>query len=123
MTPLHFRHGLPSGIAVVAVLAPAGATGAAEPARWWLAEPVRLIQTNLPETFSTLDSDRLSQQVADFPANTLLFQHVGDATAAAVAVLGERQRRAFARERTRQGGVQPVHGPARGPRCWIRTWR
>ena len=74
MTPLHFR---PSGIAVVAVLAAAGGTRAAEPPRWWLDEPVRLIQTNLPETFSTLDSDRLLQQVADFPANTLLFNMGG----------------------------------------------
>jgi len=41
--------------------------------RWWLDEPVRLVQTNLPETYSTLDAKRLVGQVAEFPANTLLF--------------------------------------------------
>lgn len=41
--------------------------------RWWMDEPVRLIQTNLRETDSTLDPQRLVRQVAEFPANTLLF--------------------------------------------------
>ena len=41
--------------------------------RWWLDEPVRLVQTNLRETDSGLDPVRLVGQVADFPANTLLF--------------------------------------------------
>jgi len=41
--------------------------------RWWMEEPVRLVQTNLRETDSGLDPVRLVGQVADFPANTLLF--------------------------------------------------
>jgi hypothetical protein len=41
--------------------------------RWWMDEPVRLVQTNLRETDSGLDPVRLVGQVADFPANTLLF--------------------------------------------------
>ena len=41
--------------------------------RWWMDEPVRLIQTNLRETDAALDPARLAQQVAEFPANTLLF--------------------------------------------------
>jgi hypothetical protein len=52
---------------------------AAPPAasRWWMDEPVRLLQTNLRETDSTLDATRLVQQVADFPANALLFNMGG----------------------------------------------
>ena len=42
------------------------------PSRWWMDEPVRFIQTNLPENYSTLDARRLIAQVADFPANVLL---------------------------------------------------
>src|SRR5262245_16291888 len=41
--------------------------------RWWMDEPVRLVQTNLRETDSGLDPVRLVGQVADFPANSLLF--------------------------------------------------
>lgn len=41
--------------------------------RWWMDEPVRLVQTNLREIDSGLDPERLVRQVADFPANTLLF--------------------------------------------------
>jgi hypothetical protein len=36
-------------------------------------EPLRLVQTNLRETDSGLDAVKLVQQVADFPANVLLF--------------------------------------------------
>jgi hypothetical protein len=42
------------------------------PSRWWMDEPVRFIQTNLPENYSTLDARHLIAQVADFPANVLL---------------------------------------------------
>jgi Hypothetical glycosyl hydrolase 6 len=45
--------------------------------RWWLDEPVRFFQTNLAETDSTLDAKRLVGQVADFPANVLLFNMGG----------------------------------------------
>jgi hypothetical protein len=41
--------------------------------RWWMVEPVRLVQTNLRETDSGLDPARLIGQVADLSANTLLF--------------------------------------------------
>jgi hypothetical protein len=50
---------------------------AAAPVRWWMEEPIRFLQTNLPETYSTLDAPRLVQQVAEFPANTLLFNMGG----------------------------------------------
>jgi hypothetical protein len=40
-------------------------------------EPVRLLQTNLRETDSTLDARRLVSQVAEFPANTLLLNMGG----------------------------------------------
>ncbi len=58
------------GLALAALI-PALAAGA-QP-RWWMDEPVRLIQTNLRETDATLDAARLIRQVAEFPANTLLF--------------------------------------------------
>jgi hypothetical protein len=41
--------------------------------RWWMDAPIRLVQTNLRETDSALDVKRLAQQLAEFPANTLLF--------------------------------------------------
>lgn len=41
--------------------------------RWWLDEPFRLIQTNLRETDAVLDAERLARQLAEYPANTLLF--------------------------------------------------
>lgn len=45
--------------------------------RWWMDEPVRFIQTNLPETYSTLDPKRLADQLAEYPANVLLFNMGG----------------------------------------------
>src|SRR5512142_1850622 len=42
-------------------------------AGWWVDEPVRLVQTNLRQTDAALDPARLVRQVAEFPANTLLF--------------------------------------------------
>ncbi len=57
---------------------PAGAesSATAQP-RWWMDKPIRLLQTNLRETDSALDAQRLVQQAADFPANTLLFNMGG----------------------------------------------
>ncbi|MCC7176230.1 MAG: hypothetical protein IT159_13650 [Bryobacterales bacterium] len=55
---------------------PAGAAAqstAAQTAGWWMEEPFRLLQTNLRETDTALDPQKLVQQVADFPANVLLF--------------------------------------------------
>ena len=46
----------------------AGAEG-----RWWMEQPVRLLQTNLRETDAGLDAGRLVSDVAAFPANALLF--------------------------------------------------
>ncbi len=40
--------------------------------RWWMDQPVRLVQTNLRETDAAIDPARIVQQVADFPANALL---------------------------------------------------
>ncbi len=42
-------------------------------AGWWMEEPVRWVQTNLRQTDAALDPARLVAQVAEFPANTLLF--------------------------------------------------
>lgn len=40
---------------------------------WWKTEPLRLIQTNLRETDSTLDPVQLAEELSEYPANTLLF--------------------------------------------------
>jgi Hypothetical glycosyl hydrolase 6 len=45
--------------------------------RWWMEEPIRFFQTNISEKDSTLDPVRLVEQVADFPANTFLFNMGG----------------------------------------------
>ena len=55
------------------ILCLAGSESSSAQTRWWMEEPVRLIQTNLRETDSTLDPQRLVRQVAEFPANALLF--------------------------------------------------
>lgn len=47
------------------------------PGRWWMDEPVRFLQTNISEKDSTLDPASLVEQVADFPANTFLFNMGG----------------------------------------------
>jgi hypothetical protein len=59
------------------VILVAGVTSAAAQARWWIDEPVRLLQTNLREIDSTLDARRLVKQVAEFPANALLLNMGG----------------------------------------------
>lgn len=41
--------------------------------KWWMDEPVRLVQTNLRETDAGLNPQKHVQQVADFGANALLF--------------------------------------------------
>ncbi len=40
--------------------------------KWWMEEPVRLVQTNLRESDGNLDPARLVRQLEEFPANTLL---------------------------------------------------
>jgi hypothetical protein len=40
--------------------------------QWWMDEPVRLILPLLPETGSTIDSDKLVQQLVDMNANAVL---------------------------------------------------
>ncbi len=61
--------------ALTALLVAFGMIGrsAEGPGRWWMDEPFRLVQTNLRETDTALDPKRLVQQLADFPANVLLF--------------------------------------------------
>lgn len=73
-----FRPGKIAGF-VLAMVSFGSATWAAEssPRGWWVDEPVRFFQTNLSETASTLDAKRLVGQVADFPANVLLFNMGG----------------------------------------------
>jgi hypothetical protein len=63
--------------ALTLTLVAASAPAAEKPQRWWMDEPVRLVQTNVRETDSTLDARRLVEQVAEFPANTLLFNMGG----------------------------------------------
>ena len=41
--------------------------------RWWMDEPIRMIQTNLREIDTALDTERLARQLEEFHANTLLF--------------------------------------------------
>jgi hypothetical protein len=41
--------------------------------RWWMDEPVRLLQTNLRETDAGLDPARVARQAAELRANALLF--------------------------------------------------
>jgi hypothetical protein len=45
--------------------------------RWWMEQPIRFLQTNISEMDSTLDPVHLVEQVADFPANTFLFNMGG----------------------------------------------
>ncbi len=42
-------------------------------AGWWMEEPIRMIQTNLRETDTDLEPERLARQLEAFHANTLLF--------------------------------------------------
>jgi len=63
-------------LAQIATLFLSATVLAAQPG-WWMTEPIRLLQTNLRETDSTLDPQRLIQQVSEFPANTLLFNMGG----------------------------------------------
>ena len=66
------------GAALLATgLAGAAPVSAGAPARWWMDEPVRLVQTNVRGKDSALDARRLVEQVAEFPANTLLFNMGG----------------------------------------------
>jgi hypothetical protein len=51
----------------------AAASAQAQQKRWWMDEPIRLIQTNLRETDDALDPGRLVKQLEEFPANALLF--------------------------------------------------
>lgn len=59
--------------AVFVVIFGAVQGAADDPARWWMDEPMRLVQTNLRETDTSLDPARLVRQIAEFPANVLLF--------------------------------------------------
>ncbi len=56
-----------------AVLLAAAVLPCAAQPRWWMDEPVRLVQTNLRETDAALDPARLVEQVSGLGANALLF--------------------------------------------------
>ncbi len=58
--------------ALCVLLVLAAREAAAQP-KWWMEEPVRLIQTNLRETDTGLDPARLAKQLQEFQANVLLF--------------------------------------------------
>jgi hypothetical protein len=58
---------------ILLVLYLAAPRAEAAPDAWWTTQPIRLVQTNLRETDSSLDAEALIRQVEAFPANTLLF--------------------------------------------------
>jgi uncharacterized lipoprotein YddW (UPF0748 family) len=63
-------------LAFVSLLTLLAADGPSPPqagTRWWIDQPIRLVQTNLREIDSAVDPARLLKQVADFKANTFLF--------------------------------------------------
>src|SRR6478672_3380634 len=45
---------------------------AQQPARWWMDEPIRFLQTNLRDADSGIDPKRLVEQVAAYRANVFL---------------------------------------------------
>jgi Hypothetical glycosyl hydrolase 6 len=63
--------------ALATALAPTAAEGPAAEPGWWMKEPIRFLQTNLSETNSTVDPQRLVASVADFGANTFLINMGG----------------------------------------------
>ncbi len=58
---------------LLAILVAAAALACAAQPRWWMDEPVRLVQTNLRETDAGLDASRLVGQVSELGGNALLF--------------------------------------------------
>jgi hypothetical protein len=58
--------------AIVLPIAGSQTAAAQQPAKWWMEEPIRFLQTNLRERDSTIDPKRLVQQVAEFGANVFL---------------------------------------------------
>jgi hypothetical protein len=69
--PCMKRHISLSIVIVFCVLNTTSAAGQ-EPARWWMDEPIRFLQTNLRESDSGVDPKRLVGQVAEYPANVFL---------------------------------------------------
>jgi hypothetical protein len=55
-----------------ATIKPVHAAAPLNPPRWWMTEPVRWVQTNLRETDTALDPERLVSQLVAFRANCLL---------------------------------------------------
>ena len=63
---------IPVLLTIVFLLVRSIAATAQEPARWWMDEPIRFLQTNLRENDSGVDPRRLVEQVADYRANVFL---------------------------------------------------
>ena len=59
------------------LLAALGSVPSSAQQRWWMDEPISMIETNLMETDSVLDVDRLVEQLATFPANAVLISMGG----------------------------------------------
>ena len=55
------------------LLAVLGLLPASAQKQWWMDEPVRLVLPLISEKLSTLDSDKLIQQLVDLNANVVLF--------------------------------------------------
>src|SRR5690242_4412630 len=73
----HLSHMKKLVAAALVCAATIGAGPQQAPRRWWMDEPIRFLQTNISEKDSTLDPTHLVEQVANFPANTFLFNMGG----------------------------------------------
>jgi hypothetical protein len=61
------------GLLLLASAVPLVAPASAEDAPWWMSEPIRLIQTNLPLHYvGESDPEEMAAAVADYPANAWL---------------------------------------------------
>jgi hypothetical protein len=62
-----------AGFGLLVLIAGLGFLSPAIGQKWWMDEPVRLVQTNLLEGDAVLDVKKHLEPIAEFPANTLLF--------------------------------------------------
>lgn len=67
------RMGAVSALCAVFLLPSLGQEAADSDYKWWMSEPIRLVQTNLRKTDDVLDPARLAEQLDAMNANTVLF--------------------------------------------------
>src|SRR5688572_18726215 len=63
---------IPISMAIVLCILNTISAAAQNPARWWMDESIRFLQTNLRESDSAVDPKRLVAQVVEYPANVFL---------------------------------------------------